>query len=121
AGREVVGFVAAGLAFGRVASVMASIEAVCRVLGPAPASFVRKFEPHRDAEPLLAIVHRWTRGVDLSALLWILRQMLEEHGSIERAFSVGLDPAANDIEAALERFAEQARRVDCRLAYGKRV
>src|SRR5438445_8551404 len=79
ADREVVGFVAAGLAFGRVASVMASIEAVCRVLGPAPASFVRNFEPRRDAEPLLAIVHRWTRGVDLSALLWILRQMLEEH------------------------------------------
>ena len=35
--REVVGFVAAGLAFGRVASVMASIEAMCAALGPAPA------------------------------------------------------------------------------------
>ncbi|HEY6357813.1 MAG TPA: DUF2400 family protein, partial [Vicinamibacterales bacterium] len=31
--REVVAFVAAGLAFGRVASVMASIEAMCGVLG----------------------------------------------------------------------------------------
>ena len=37
ADREVVGFLAAGLAFGRVASVMASAEAACRVLGPSPA------------------------------------------------------------------------------------
>jgi len=32
--REIVGFVASGLAFGRVASVMASVEAVCRAMGP---------------------------------------------------------------------------------------
>src|SRR5437016_2585926 len=78
ADREVVGFIAAGLAFGRVRSVMASIEAVCRVLGPRPASFVRAFDPTRHGGPLRGIVHRWTRGVDLSALLWILRHTLEE-------------------------------------------
>ena len=30
--REIVAFVAAGLAFGRVASVMQSVEAICRVM-----------------------------------------------------------------------------------------
>ena len=40
--REIVAFMAAGLAFGRVASVMASIEAVCAVLGPSPAAFLRR-------------------------------------------------------------------------------
>ena len=38
--REIVAFIAAGLAFGRVASIVASIEAVCQVLGPAPAKAV---------------------------------------------------------------------------------
>ena len=33
--REIVAFVAAGLAFGRVASVVQSIEAVCRVMSTA--------------------------------------------------------------------------------------
>ena len=33
------------------------------------------------------MVHRWTRGVDIVALLWILRQMLERPGSIERFFA----------------------------------
>ena len=45
--REIVAFVAAGLAFGRVASVMASVDAVCRVMGPSPAEFVRRFDRRR--------------------------------------------------------------------------
>ena len=37
ADREVVGFCAAGLAFGRVASVLQSVERVLAVMGPSPA------------------------------------------------------------------------------------
>jgi uncharacterized protein (TIGR02757 family) len=119
--REIVGFIAAGLAFGRVASVMASIEAVCRVLGPAPAQFVRAFDPRRDSGPLDCIVHRWTRGRDFVALLWILQRLLVEHGSLERSLAGGLSPAAIDIADALERFSSAARAVDLRPAYGRRV
>ena len=118
--REVVAFVASALAFGRVASVLASVEAVCRVLGPSPAAFVRQFDPARDGGPLRSLVHRWTRGEDLVALLWILRSLLESHGSLERAFDVGHDPASPDVGPALEAFAARARAVDCRPAYGRR-
>ena len=118
--REVVAFIAAGLAFGRVASVMASVEAVCTVLGGSPAAAVRAFDPARDGAPLRPLVHRWTRGDDFVALLWILRQLLEADGSLERAFVRGLDPAAEDVEAALESFSGRARAVDLRPAYGRR-
>jgi uncharacterized protein (TIGR02757 family) len=117
--REVVGFLAAGLAFGRVASVMQSIEAVCRVLGPAPAEFVRSFDPRRDAGPLRTFVHRWTRGDDLVAVLWMLRRLLDTHGSIERSVAIGVDAAAPDVGEALERFSAEARRIDLRPAYGR--
>ena len=43
---------------------------------------------------LRAMVHRWTRGVDIVALLWILRQMIDRSGSIEGFFREGYDPAA---------------------------
>ena len=119
ADREVVAFVASGLAFGRVASVVASVEAVCRVLGPAPAAFVRQFDPRRDAEPLRPLVHRWTRGADLVALLWVIRSILDAHGSIERCFASGNDPAAADVGPAIEAFAALARSVDLRPAYGR--
>jgi uncharacterized protein (TIGR02757 family) len=117
--REVVGFLASGLAFGRVASVVQSIEAVCRLLGPAPAAFVRRFEPGRDGRPFRALVHRWTRGEDLIAVLWILRRLIEEHGSIEASVAQGLNPAAADIGDALEQFSTRARRIDLRPAYGR--
>jgi uncharacterized protein (TIGR02757 family) len=118
--REIVGFFAAGLAFGRVASVVQSGEAMARLLGPSPAAFVRGFEPARDAEPFRALVHRWTRGEDLIAVICILQSLLRAHGSIEAAFAADLDPAAPDVEAALEQFSARARGVDVRPAYGRR-
>lgn len=118
--REVVGFIAAGLAFGRLASVLASIEKVCEVLGDHPAQFVRWFEPAHDGKPLRALQHRWTRGDDLVALVWALRQLLETHGSIEAAFVAGLESTATDVGGAIEALSNQARGLDYRPAYGRK-
>jgi uncharacterized protein (TIGR02757 family) len=119
ADREIVAFIASGLAFGRVASVMASVEAVCRVLGPSPFEFLRKFDPGRDGAPLLPVVHRWTKGRDFVALLWILRRLIDDHGSIERAFKSGLRSEAPDVREALESFSSRARAVSLDSAYGR--
>lgn len=119
--REIVAFIAAGLAFGRVASVMQSIEAICRVVGPHPAEFVRAFEPARDGRPLQTLVHRWTRGADVVALLWVLRGLLEEHGSLEAAISADLDSQAPTVEPALEQLCARVRARDLRPAYGRRL
>lgn len=116
--RELVAFIAAGLAFGRVASVVASIEAVCAVLGPAPATRIRAFDPERDGVALLPLVHRWIRGRDLVALLWLLRQMLDEAGSLEAFFAKGWTPEAPDVADALESFSTRARALDLTRAYG---
>jgi len=99
--REVVGFCAAGLAFGRVASVLQSIESLLEVMGPRPAEFVRRFDPARDGPSLAPLVHRWIRGKDLAALILVLQRMLREEGSIENFFIAGDDPSAPDVGAAL--------------------
>jgi uncharacterized protein (TIGR02757 family) len=116
--REIVGFCAAALAFGRVASVLQSIERLLAVMGPAPAAYVRRFDPRRDGAALGPIVHRWTRGTDLSALLWVLRQMLDRSGSIEGFFAEGHDAGSDDVEPALDRFADRALALDLKTAYG---
>ena len=58
---------AAALAFGRVQSVINSIEALLTTMGPKPFDYVRGFEPRRDRRTLDHLVHRWTRGIDLAA------------------------------------------------------
>ena len=119
ADREVVGFLAAGLAFGRVASVLASIERVLSVMGPSPAAFVRRFDPSRDGVPIEVMGHRWTRGRDIVALIWTLRSMLEGSGTLERAFVAGLEADAPDIRHALAAFCARACVVDLRPVYGR--
>jgi uncharacterized protein (TIGR02757 family) len=119
ADREIAGFCAAALAFGRVASVLGSIDRLIGIMGPRPAQYVRTFDP-ADAHPeLQRMVHRWTRGVDLAALLWILRQMLERSGSIEGFFLEGDTAPAPDVSEALDSFSRRALALDIRRAYGR--
>jgi uncharacterized protein (TIGR02757 family) len=116
--REIVAFCAAGLAFGRVSSVIQSIERLVAVMGPQPAAFVRQFDPKRDGTALRDFVHRWTRGVDMIALLWVLRQMLDRSGTLESFFLEG-DPGGEDIRDALDSFSRRALALDLRAAYGR--
>ena len=117
--REVVGFCAAALAFGRVQSVLNSIEGLLKVMGPSPAAFVRAFDPGRDRRALDHLRHRWTRGVDLAALVWVLRQMIDRRGSIEGFFADGLDDRAETVEAALDAFSTRACGLNVDAIYGR--
>jgi len=117
--REVVGFCAAALAFGRVASVLQSIERLLAIAGDRPAEYVRRFDPARAARAFSPLVHRWIGGPDLVALLWIVSQMIDRAGSIEGFFLEGDDPSAPDISAALDSFSTRALELDVTAAYGR--
>ena len=119
ADREIAGFCAAALAFGRVASVINSITTLFRIMGAHPAAFVRGFDPGAPHPELRAMVHRWTRGADLVALLWILRQMLEQRGSVEAFFAEGYSLDHADVGPALDSFSTRALALDLRRAYGR--
>jgi uncharacterized protein (TIGR02757 family) len=119
--REVVGFCAAALAFGRVASVLQSIESLLGVMGPEPARFVREFEPVRDSARIDPLVHRWIRGRDIVALLLILQRMLRTSGSIEEFFVQGDDPSSPDVGVALDVFCRRALETDLTNVYGRRA
>ncbi len=119
ADREIAGFCAAALAFGRVASVLQSIKALFRLMGPHPAAFTRRFDPSRDGRAFDGLVHRWTRGRDLAALIWILRTMLERSGSIEAYFLEGFEGDHVDVGPALDSFSRRARAVDLRPVYAR--
>ena len=120
ADREVAGFCAAALAFGRVASVLQSIERLFSVMGRSPSAYVRAFDPRRQARDLKPIVHRWTKGEDLTALIIILQRMLTK-GSLEAFFLEGYDPQAADVSGALESFSTRAMETNLRPAYGTRT
>jgi uncharacterized protein (TIGR02757 family) len=117
--RELVGFCAAALAFGRVSSVLQSIERVVAIMGNEPAAYIRRFQPGRDGKAFSTLVHRWIRGRDLVALIWLLKQMLDRSASIEGFFAAGYDEAADDVGPALDSFSTRALALNLREAYGK--
>jgi uncharacterized protein (TIGR02757 family) len=117
----VVGFVAAALAFGRVASVLQSIERLLAVAGDHPADYVRHFDPRREARAFEGFGHRWIRAADGVALVSALRQIFDRAGSVEAFFADGLDPDADDVGPALDRFSTRVMAFDYRDVYGRRI
>jgi uncharacterized protein (TIGR02757 family) len=109
--REIVGFIAASLAFGRVASVLQSIGRVLAIAGPSPAAYVRRFDPTRDGRAFTHVVHRWIRGRDIVSLLWLLRQMVDRSGSIEGFFVEG---GGDEMRERLDSFSTRALAMDVR-------
>lgn len=118
--QEVVAFIASALAFGRVQSVLNSIDGMLAVMGPSPAAYVRKFDPARDRHAFKHLVHRWTNGADFAGLVWILHEMLRRSGSIEQFFVDGLAADAVDVGAALQSFSTRALEIGVTPIYGRK-
>ncbi len=108
--REVAGFVAAALAYGRQAQILRSAEAVLGWLGRSPARAVMRLDPGRAHWELGSFSHRFNTGGDVAAMLLILKRLLEEHGSLNAAFLRGYDEGDEDVGSALASFCRSALR-----------
>lgn len=108
ADREIVAFIAAGLAFGNVRAIGASLTSVLAPLGRWPSRFVDGFDPARDGATLDGLYHRWIRSADLAKLLWVLGRMRARSGSIGGFFLEGYAPGDEDIGGSLASFSERA-------------
>jgi uncharacterized protein (TIGR02757 family) len=105
ADREVVAFLAASLAFGRVASIQASISRVLAVLGPRPAAFLEAWD--EETIPALSrFVHRWVTGKDVEDFLRMVKRARRAHGSLGALFAAGdkEEEGNSDYTAALSSF-----------------
>ena len=111
--REVIGFIAAALAYGRVGQIKRSVERVAAILGDRPAETIRGLDPVKAQRDLKGFVHRWNDARDMGLLLWYMRQMLEQEGSIEGFFMRGYAAGHDDVGPALSSFAERVLELDC--------
>ena len=80
----------------------------------------------RDAAAFDGIVHRWVQGKDVLALLWVIRQMFDSHGSMQAFFLAG-DPGGlavargspapkRQLDAGLHRQPRPPNHTRCQLA-----
>jgi len=104
--REVVGLLAASLAYGRVAQILRNVETVLAALGPSPAASVAGRDRPRLRAALRGFRHRFTTGADVFALLDGAGRLIERCGSLEQAFLAGMGSGDDTVVPALGRFAE---------------
>lgn len=107
ADRELVGFIAAAFAYGRVDLFLPKLRALFGWMieeAGGVRRFVEGFEAGRHRAWLGAFRYRVTSGAHLGRLVEGLRILLERHGSLEGAFAAGMGAEDEDVGPGLGRF-----------------
>ena len=119
---EIAGFLAAVLAYGRVAQIEKSLDRLLGKMGKSPAAFVRGFDK-TGRKKLQDFRHRFNTGDDISDLCELLKKVLEDSGSLEQYFLRGYRAGDANIIGALSDFCnwllqQHARTNDGRVGRG---
>ena len=118
ADREVVAVIASAFAYGAVGIILRSLEKIFSELGPSPRRFVVHFDPRRGLSRFHGFKHRFNDGRDLCALLWSLRIMIEQAGSVEAFFLAGHASHAQDLGESLTSYSSRIKNFDYGPVFG---
>ncbi len=80
--REIAGLVASGLAYGRVRSILNSVEKVLTILGDHPSRYLSEIPQKKLEEKLKPFRHRFTSGADVAVLLRSAASVQHSHGLV---------------------------------------
>ncbi len=109
ADREIVGLVASGLAYGRVAQILKSVRGALGRM-ENPLEYVSNTSRREMGRDFRSFKHRFTTGKQLSALLAGARDVLEEHGSLGACFESHVKEDDATILPALDTFVSRLSR-----------
>jgi uncharacterized protein (TIGR02757 family) len=102
--REVVGLLAACMAYGRVDLFGPWIEWALERMGDSPARFALGFDAAESARAFEGFHYRFNRAADLTAFCLAIQRILAAHGALGAFFAARYEEARGDIGAALESF-----------------
>ncbi|MBN1576364.1 MAG: TIGR02757 family protein [Chitinispirillaceae bacterium] len=109
--REIGGFIAAVLSYGRVETIIRNVSDLFRRMGCGPAEFVRATGYSAKRRLLAGFKHRFNDGDDMALLLQAIAGLVADNGSMESFFTAALDRPACGMRGALTLFSETVRRL----------
>ena len=102
--QEVVGFLSAALAIGRVELFRKALHKIFDIMGSSPYQYVVDFNPSVQKGNYKGFVYRFYKGEDITLLIWWLHQIYQENNTLEDFFLKGFHPYDESIETALSLF-----------------
>ena len=103
ADREIAGFFASALAYGRVGLIQAALRQLFSIMQPSPYEFVINFSKKNECA-LEHFKYRFNTGHDIAGLVWAFKSVLQEFGSLEKFFLSGYSNNHENIIPGLEAF-----------------
>lgn len=89
--REVAGFIASSLAYGRVAQIHKSVSCVLKKMGPSPHDFLLSATASSLLEIYSDFKHRFTTGEELAQMLIGVKSVIQRYGSLYNCFLSGFN------------------------------
>jgi len=102
--REVVGLLAASLAYGRVEIIVRNIEALLALMQRSPVEFIMDTGYQEKLKLFAGFKHRFNDGQDIAALLEAVKLVKQEYGTLEKCFCMCMDKNENQFKTALTSF-----------------
>lgn len=119
--QEIVGLISSSLAYGTVERIFICMEKVLRIMEDRPYEFVMNFNPWEDVKRFNGVQHRFTNGKDVACMLFFVKQVIENYGSLEAFFVMGYNQEEENIKKALTDFVEGLLNMDCAPFYADGV
>ncbi len=107
--REIVGLLAAGLAFGNAVAARQSIGRALDLLGDAPATTAREERPGMLERRFAGFTHRIYRGRHVATMLSRAGRLQKKHGTLGAAFASYHLESNGDFRESLAVFADELR------------
>jgi uncharacterized protein (TIGR02757 family) len=118
---EVAGFIASCFAYGKVDLFRPVIEKILLLAGSHPGEYFRTISFKEDGKYIKRISYRFNTGQDILCFLYILKQALNEWGSLKNLFYYYYKPDHEDIRSALNGFVKFFLNVDTAPVYGRNI
>ena len=103
--QEVAGMIASALAFGRVGHILKNLETVFRILRN-PASDLQEMSREDLKHAFGSFRHRWSSGGELADLLFGIRSIRGDYGSLENFFVSKVRKEHRDVVMPLAGFVD---------------
>ncbi len=109
--REMGGFIASLLSYGRVETINRNVETLFDLMNRRPAEFIFTTDLGAKRRMLAGFRHRFNDGDDIALLLQTIASLSEKTGgSMEPLLRDALDDAGDEMCGALGRFCDKIRR-----------
>ena len=115
---ELAAFICSTLAFGRIELFKPVIRKILELGEGDLKQFVLDFNPAKDQKLFKNIYYRIWREKDLVCLVFAIKQILIQYGSLENLFFEKTNPDDDDFETAMIGFSEEFIRFNPSSVYG---